>query len=192
MCTAFGQGGGLGGRTARLPRPPATSAPVDHASRTGWGRTVRLPRAFRPRPSAAVPCSARTRTSRVPRSLAGVVAAVGRPHGARGNGLSPAGGGDCASATAPTRAVLWRCPQRPAAIQGRTPGLPPLATRSRGRPGERERRRRRCGNGPALVVTGAMASRVLCAALEHGAGYSSEPSTTCCRRRTWPRRCPRT
>ena len=23
---------------------PATSAPVDHASRTGWGRTVRLPR----------------------------------------------------------------------------------------------------------------------------------------------------
>ena len=31
------------GRTARLPRPPATSAPVDHASRTGWGRTVRLP-----------------------------------------------------------------------------------------------------------------------------------------------------
>ena len=33
----------LGGRTARLPRPPATSAPVDHASRTGWGRTVRPP-----------------------------------------------------------------------------------------------------------------------------------------------------
>ena len=32
------QGGGRRG----LPRPPATSAPVDHASRTGWGRTVRL------------------------------------------------------------------------------------------------------------------------------------------------------
>ena len=32
------------GRTARLPRrAPATSAPVDHASRTGWGRTVRPP-----------------------------------------------------------------------------------------------------------------------------------------------------
>ena len=33
----------MGGRTARLPRPPATSAPVDHASRTGGGRTVRRP-----------------------------------------------------------------------------------------------------------------------------------------------------
>ena len=29
---------------------PATSAPVDHASRTGWGRTVRLPRRSSPPP----------------------------------------------------------------------------------------------------------------------------------------------
>ena len=46
-----GQGGSdraafpLGGGRRVCHGAPATSAPVDHASRTGWGRTVRLPQA---------------------------------------------------------------------------------------------------------------------------------------------------
>ena len=75
------------GRTSRLPRRSSTSAPVDHASRTGWGRTARQPPRARHR---------RRRRSRA--ELLGLDAAV----------RAAASGGERRVARRPLRVGPWR------------------------------------------------------------------------------------
>ena len=91
---AGGSSAGGGGRRV-CHGAPATSAPVDHASRASWGRTVRLPWHGGPRPPEAA-ASPRT-SARVPPAV-DAAARRGEPDGqARGraadrvvDGLRPA------------------------------------------------------------------------------------------------------